>query len=103
VIFLEVYEREASRQKLNYLVQAGLYAYFAHKADEYGVYLFDPHYYEDTEPFHASLRQACPRVTQSQLVPKYFAAEGMKARFAYTQHTNYLVSICKQRKVASRW
>lgn len=28
VIFLEVYEREASRQMLNYPVQSGLYAYF---------------------------------------------------------------------------
>ena len=84
-----MYEYEAGRQKLNYLVQAGLHAYFAHKAEEYGVYFFDPHYYEDTEPLHAYLWQACPRVTQSQLVPRYFASEGMKARFAYTQHTNY--------------
>ena len=28
------------------------------KVDEYGVYFFDPHYYEMTEPFHESLRIA---------------------------------------------
>ena len=46
VIFLEVYEREAARQKLVYLVTAGLCAYFSHKVDEYGVYFFDPRYYQ---------------------------------------------------------
>ena len=48
VIFLEVYEREAARQKLVYLVTAGLCAYFSHKVDEYGVYFFDPRYYQVT-------------------------------------------------------
>ena len=46
VIFLEVYDREAARQKLSYLVTAGLHAYFNHKAEEYGVYFFDPRYYQ---------------------------------------------------------
>ena len=41
---------------MRYLVEQGLYAYFSHKADEYGVYFFDPLYYEQTEPFHANLR-----------------------------------------------
>ena len=31
VIFLEVYEREAARAKLQFLVLSGLHAYFAHK------------------------------------------------------------------------
>ena len=46
MIFLEVYDREAARQKLLYLVTAGLHAYFNHKAEEYGVYFFDPRYYQ---------------------------------------------------------
>ena len=50
VTFLEVYEREAARQKLLYLVTAGLCAYFSHKVDEYGVYFFDPRYYQVTRP-----------------------------------------------------
>ena len=50
VIFLEVYEREAARQKLVYLVTAGLCAYFSHKVDEYGVYFFDPRNYQVTSP-----------------------------------------------------
>ena len=34
VIFLEVHDGEAARQKLSYLVTAGLHAYFNHKAEE---------------------------------------------------------------------
>ena len=83
VIFLKVYEREAVRHKLCYLVQAGLHAYFAHKIDDY----------EDTEPFHAYLRQACSRAAQSQLVASYFGAEGMKEQFVYTRHNSHLVSV----------
>ena len=68
VIFLEVYEREAARQKLVYLVTAGLCAYFSHKVDEYGVYFFDPRYYQVTSPVkytyglvdHISPRQLSP-------------------------------------------
>ena len=43
-----MYEKEAARQKLLYLVTAGLCAYFCHKVDEYGVYFFDPRYYQVT-------------------------------------------------------
>ena len=71
VTFLEVYEREAARQKLLYLVTAGLCAYFSHKVDEYGVYFFDPRYYQVTRSVkythmvlltndHISLRQLSP-------------------------------------------
>ena len=45
-----MYEREAARQKLVYLVTAGLCAYFSHKVDEYGVYFFDPRYYQVISP-----------------------------------------------------
>merc|ERR1719430_1009078 len=75
---------------------AGLHAYFNHKAEEYGVYFFDPRYYQTTEPFHAALRLACPRDSSAMLVQRYFATEGMKAQFAYKQHTAFLVSISKQ-------
>merc|ERR1712018_835792 len=56
VQFLESYTPAVARAKMRYLVEQGLYAYFSHKADEYGVYFFDPLYYEQTEPFHANLR-----------------------------------------------
>ena len=52
MIFLEVYDREAARQKLLYLVTAGLHAYFNHKAEEYGVYFFDPRYYQVLRPLN---------------------------------------------------
>jgi hypothetical protein len=77
-------------------VQVGLHAYFADKIDEYGVYFFDPRHYEDTEPFHASLLQACPRAAQSQLVVSYFGGKGMKAQFVYTRHNSHLVSVNKR-------
>ena len=41
---------------MDQMVRQGLRAYFAHKVDEYGVYFFDPLYYETTEPFRASLQ-----------------------------------------------
>ena len=50
-----MYEREAARQKLLYLVTAGLCAYFSHKVDEYGVYFFDPRYYQVTRPVNYTL------------------------------------------------
>ena len=56
VHFLESYAPTVARTKMSYLVQQGLFAYFSHKADEHGVYFFDPLYYEETEPFHANLR-----------------------------------------------
>lgn len=95
VTFLERYEHETARQKLHYLVHYGLHAYFSHKADEYGVYFFDPSYYEHTEPFHESLRQVCPRVGQGRLVRSYFQLESTQKMFVYKQHTNLYVSICK--------
>jgi len=95
VTFLERYEHETARQKLHYLVHYGLHAYFSHKADEYGVYFFDPSYYEHTEPFHESLRQVCPRVGQGRLVRSYFQLESTQKMFVYKQHTNFYVSICK--------
>jgi len=99
VIFLEVYTQEVAKMKLKYLVQYGLNAYFSHKSDEYGVYFFDPLYYENTEPFHESLRQCSSRPNmqnRSKLVSSYFNCSGMKDQFKYQQHSAYLVSICKQ-------
>jgi len=99
VIFLEVYNTEVAKMKLKYLVQYGLNAYFSHKSDEYGVYFFDPFYYENTEPFHESLRQVSSRpntANKSKLVSTYFSSAGMKDQFKFQQHSAYLVSISKQ-------
>lgn len=96
VIFLEKYSKETAKKKQQYLVQYGLNAYFSHKADEYGVYFFDPQYYENTEPFHESLRQTTGKLTahRSKLVPEYF--KQFSEQFKFTQHSAYLVSISKQ-------
>jgi len=99
VVFLEVYNQEVAKMKLKYLVQYGMNAYFSHKADEYGVYFFDPFYYENTEPFHESLRQCSSNPNmpnKSKLVSNYFNASGLKEQFKFQQHSAYLVSICKQ-------
>jgi len=99
VIFLEVYNQEVAKMKLKYLVQYGMNAYFSHKSDEYGVYFFDPLYYENTEPFHESLRQCSTNPNmpnKSKLVSNYFNSAGMKDQFKFQQHSAYLVSICKQ-------
>jgi len=99
VIFLEVYNQEVAKMKLKYLVQYGMNAYFSHKSDEYGVYFFDPFYYENTEPFHESLRQciSTPNTSnKAKLVSSYFNSAGMKEQFKFQQHSAYLVSICKQ-------
>jgi len=99
VVFLEVYTQEVAKMKLKYLVQYGLNAYFSHKSDEYGVYFFDPLYYENTEPFHESLRQCSSKPNmqnRSKLVSSYFNSNGLKDEFKYQQHSAYLVSICKQ-------
>jgi len=98
VHFHEVYKKDVAKAKLKYLVQYGLNAYFSHKADEYGVYFFDPFYYENTEPFHESLRQvnAKPSANKGKLVPNYFSSEGVKDQFKFRQHSAYLVSISKQ-------
>jgi len=96
VFFLEKYSKEVAKKKQQYLVQYGLNAYFSHKADEYGVYFFDPQYYENTEPFHESLRQTTGKLTahRSKLVPEYFKM--YPQQFKFTQHSAYLVSISKQ-------
>eukprot|EP00092_Neocalanus_flemingeri_P010737 GFUD01011566.1.p1 GENE.GFUD01011566.1~~GFUD01011566.1.p1 ORF type:complete len:1082 (+),score=307.60 GFUD01011566.1:76-3246(+) len=99
VIFLEVFNQEVAKNKLKYLVQYGLNAYFSHKSDEYGVYFFDPFYYENTEPFHESLRQRSSRpnmANKSKLVTSYFNTAGLTDQFKFQQHSAYLVSICKQ-------
>jgi len=48
--------QQVAKKKMQYLIHQGLFRYFSHKVDEYGVYFFDPLYYESTEPFHANLR-----------------------------------------------
>jgi len=99
VVFQEVFTMEVAKEKLKYLVQYGLNAYFSHKADEYGVYFFDPYYYENTEPFHESLRQCVTRPNtsnKSKLVASYFSSCGLKEQFKFLQHSAYSVSICKQ-------
>jgi len=99
VVFLEVYKKDVAKAKLKYLVQYGLNAYFSHKADEYGVYFFDPFYYENTEPFHESLRQCIAKPdlnNKSKLVYNYFSSPGPKEQFKFQQHSAYLVSISKQ-------
>ena len=97
VIFLETYKKDVAQAKLKYLVQYGLNAYFSHKADEYGVYFFDPFYYENTEPFHESLKQsASSNNNKGKLVTSYFNTPGQKAQFKFRQHSGSLVSISKQ-------
>jgi len=93
VEFLETYSKETARRKLTYLVQFGLDAYFSHKVDEYGVYFFDPNYYERTEPFHESL-QHCTQGARSRLVASYFQQN--KAIYSFKNHTNNLASVSKQ-------
>jgi len=90
-----------AKAKLKYLVQFGLNAYFSHKADEYGVYFFDPFYYENTEPFHESLKQCSlgKQVTpgsKTKLAQLYFSSQGIKDQFKLKQHSAYLISISKQ-------
>ena len=99
VVFLELYKKDVAKAKLKYLVPYGLNAYFSHKADEYGVYFFDPFYYENTEPFHESLKQCTARPNtdnKSKLVCNYFNSPGVKEQFKFQQHSAYLVSISKQ-------
>ena len=99
VVFLEVYNQEVAKMKLKYLVQYGMNAYFSHKADEYGVYFFDPFYYENTEPFHESLKQCVTNPNldnKSKLVCNYFNSPELKEQFKFQQHSAYLVSISKQ-------
>lgn len=96
VQFLESYTPAIARAKMRYLVEQGLYAYFSHKADEYGVYFFDPLYYEETEPFHANLRIVTNTYNNSsatRLVPNFF--KQFKKQFHYQQLSPCLVSISK--------
>jgi len=93
VEFLENYSKETARKKLNYLVQFGLDAYFSHKVDEYGVYFFDPNYYERTEPFHESLR-LLTKGDRTRLVHSYFS-EGKK-HYHFQTHSSNLASLSKQ-------
>ena len=83
VQFLETFSPNVARMKLKYLVEQGLYAYFSHKADEYGVYFFDPLYYEETEPFHANLRLVTNIYNNQKikLVPAFF--KKYKKQFHY--------------------
>lgn len=95
VQFLESYSPAIARAKMRYLVEQGLYAYFSHKADEYGVYFFDPLYYEETEPFHANMRIVTNTYNNhsSKLVPNFF--KQYKKQFHFQQLSPYLVSISK--------
>lgn len=95
VQFLETFSPNVARMKLKYLVEQGLYAYFSHKADEYGVYFFDPLYYEETEPFHANLRLVTNIYNNQKikLVPAFF--KKYKKQFHYKQISPYLVAISK--------
>jgi len=92
VEFLETYSKETAKKKLNFLVEFGLDAYFSHKVDEFGVYFFDPSYYERTEPFHEAL-VLCTQGNRQRLVNNYFG--GMKNRYSYVMHAPNLASITK--------
>lgn len=96
VHFLESYTPNVARMKMSYLVQQGLYAYFSHKADEYGVYFFDPLYYEETEPFHANLRLVTNLYNDQgakKLIPTFF--KRYKKQFHYKQLSPYLAVLSK--------
>jgi hypothetical protein len=53
------------------LNRLGLTAYFEHKVEEYGVYFFDPYYYEVTEPFYSNFTQVT-KFKGNRLVVFYF-------------------------------
>jgi len=93
VQFLETYSKETAKRKLNYLVQYGIYAYFSHKVDEYGVYFFDPNYYEHTEPFQESIRLCLRGSRQKVLAASYF--NQLKETFHYKVHSNNLATLTK--------
>jgi len=95
VEFLEKYNIQTARHKLNYLVHYGLNAYFSHKVDEYGVYFFDPNYYEKTEPFHSSL-QLCARGRRINMLGHYF---GWNEGFIFKQHSGNLASITRNKNI----
>jgi hypothetical protein len=96
VQFLESYTPTIAKKKMQYIVSQGLYAYFSHKADEYGVYFFDPLYYESTEPFHANLRMVTNiynNTNRSKIIPSFFRI--FNKQFHYQHISPYLVAISK--------
>jgi hypothetical protein len=95
VHYLEDYTKLIAKAKMRYMTQQGLFAYFSHKVDEYGVYFFDPLYYEQTEPFHMGLRQVTNMFNthRSKLVPTFFAM--FKKQFHYQEVTPYLTAVSK--------
>jgi len=95
VEFLDSYKNDVARKKLQALVSQGVVAYFTHKIDEYGVYFFDPLYYERTEPFHANLCQETKfNGNTEKLVSKFFAMH--KGTFVYQKISPYLVTISRE-------
>jgi len=95
VDFLEKYNQQVARSKLNYMVHYGLNAYFSHKVDEYGVYFFDPNYYEKTEPFHSSL-ELCAKGRRVNMLGHYF---GWNEGFIFKQHSASLASITRNKNI----
>jgi len=95
VEFLDAYNPTVARKKLAALVSQGVVAYFTHKIEEYGVYFFDPLYYENTEPFHANLVQETNfQGNTVKLLPKFFALH--KDKFVYQKISPYLVTISRE-------
>jgi len=95
VQFLESYHPNVAKMKMKYLVEQGLYAYFSHKVDQYGVYFFDPLYYEETEPFHANLRMVTNIYNNQKikLVPAFF--KKYKKQFHYQPLSPFLAAVSK--------
>jgi len=96
VEFLETYNKDVARKKMEQMIRQGLVAYFSHKVDEYGVYFFDPYYYETTEPFHANLRVVTKShgSHRSKLLPNFFSMHD--DLFVFQPHSPYLVTISKK-------
>ncbi len=63
---------QAAKSKLQFLVHYGLFAYFSHKVDEYGVYFFDPLFYETREPFRTNLLLATGLVGDKKKLTSYY-------------------------------
>jgi len=108
VEFLETFSKETAKRKLTYLVQYGIHAYFSHKVDEYGVYFFDPNYYERTEPFLESLR-VCTKGSRAKnrWVSSYFnqlqtscdnRSPPQKNKLNFKMHTTQLATLTEDPK-----
>ena len=96
VYFLESYTPNVARAKMSYLVQQGLYAYFSHKADQYGTYFFDPLFYEETEPFHANLRLVNNLYNDhvaKKLIPTFFKKYKKQFHYKVCQKTIFWMYI----------